>query len=92
MGTKPRRLYPTLRTPQHTIVHIEIDQTYRVALEGMRTSEAFHLAAILADHPVFAEVGEAIFNEIARSDYDADAVQVMATAGEGDQSPEVQAA
>lgn len=92
MVKTPYRLYPTLRTPQHTVIHIEIDRTYRLSLEDMRTSEAFHLASILINHPVFAPIGEAIFDEIALADFDADAVQVLATAGEGDQSPEVQAA
>ena len=91
MVQAPYRLYPTMRTPEHTVIHMETDCTYRVSLEGMTTEQAFHLAAILSGHRAFAPVSEAIYDEIARSDYDADAVQLLATAGEGDQSPEVAA-
>lgn len=81
----PRR-YPSMRTPASTVARIDLDQTYRVSLRGMRTEEAFHLASLLEGHPVFAPIARAIFDAIERSDYDADAVALMATAGEDDQS------
>lgn len=92
MVTAPRRLYPTMRAPECTVARVEADRTYRVLLEDLRTEEAFHLACLLSGHPVFTGIAQELFAEIERSDYDADAVQLLATAGEGDQSPEVRAA